>query len=462
MGLAELIKRAEEDLDAEESSHKSSTIGNDTLRVAVSSGIRKIKANMNFSRTIHIEPRRLHDVVKALQQFQHVWQMLCHPTFLYTNQHEKLFTEAIDMWNSYFSPSRWMESLFRDFKILKASQRCADALVFCILHLLQAPPSREAQFEKCISSGCAALITVVKSNITYRAQLMSELRVFTPPIETLAFLLRAEHSTIPLRENKWVLKNAACKKLADTIRRTKRGFSVLYGQIVSEELLAASLLLRRGDPHVTQCSSYPLDIRPAFWSVWQICCGIYQSATKTHDHFSIKAGKVLLTSVLSQFAVQLKEWSEECSTAQKHLHTREMVLFIFFVRLWRDFIGPDLYHVAIHKPLFKLVVASAIDDLPMPKRVVDAAVNATEPSAKPNPKKEKADAQSTNTARFFAMVWAVPPLGDSELEMIIDQGTVPWDPLFPRAFSVEAITSSDSPIYITRHVRHRLRQTAAN
>eukprot|EP00796_Vickermania_ingenoplastis_P007368 gene7368-5184_t len=443
------------DLDAETHKRKPAKFGNTTLAVAVSSALRKIKKNMSFERNIDkMQPLFLPPVVDSLRQFKYVWQMLCHPTFLFTNQHEKLFTEATQMWNSYFTPSRWMEPLFRSPRGLDDSDECVASLVFCVLHLLQAPPSRELLFEKCITGGCAAIITTVKATVGYRAQLMGEMRVFTPPVQTAAFLLRADHYTIPLRENKWVIKNEACQKLSDAIRRAKRGFAHLYGQIVSEELLSASLLLRRGDPMVTQHLPYPLGVRPAFWSFWQIACGIYQAATKTHNHFAVMSGKLLLASVASQFTVQLREWSEECSMEQKLLHSREVVVFVFFIRLWRDYMGPDLYNTMVLKPLFKLIAASAIDKLPLKREELEKDGDELK---RDQIRKAKEDAQNANTAKFFAAIWAVPALSPAELSVMIDQGSVPWDPQFPRSFSIEAITCG-TPLYITRHVRHSLRQ----
>lgn len=415
------------------------------------------------------------------------------------NPIQELWSKASSLWISHFSSNQWMEPFFQSATALPFADMCLTSLIHTLslflnelneeneqrdeIEHMPSVPVRKVALQKCIAAGCSAAATIVKTTLRYRMGLIMSLRIFTPPLETMSFLVKLENSV-------WVLEKAEdtvphfstrsstspprltpAGKLLEIVQDGVRRFAFFYGEFIFDHVFSFSLLshspLNVYNQNIPE-GNHPA-IRPVFWSVWLWLCSVYHATTtlgekqerNSVDPFRMTAGQYLMAAIIHQFSIRLHRWLLNIpSPLPRPIQTSEILLLVLFARQLRYILGAAVYGSMVSRILYKLLAASAIEALPVVPEL-------TFSDEEDNPHEQKSFNVDSgrkrvlmeNTSRFFTMIWATPGLFPEELDRIRELNIPPWDPNFPRASSVQFILSGD-PIYITRDLCRRLRHAS--
>lgn len=350
--------------------------------------------------------------------------------------HHPIVREAIDLWsNRCCSPSALLDSPgFRTVELDTVVQHLK-SLSTCLLHLFISYSSLPSQLQRCVLCGCSTFIAVGKHVVNSRLATMHRLQVYLPPVETMSFILRMEAISMPLQE--WSLTHSCCRKLASSLRRVKRSFVQTYGRFLFDHLLQVPLHRHMKACVAPSATGTPLNVCSVVWSVWQLCCSFLRPGGNRPVRDAVSR-RLLLSGVLTHFSVHTAAAAALHSADVKKAMSKDLCVFIFFVRLLRERLGESS---SLYKALYKLAVAYSIDGA--------AASEST------TPRTPRSEEEENNTARFLSVVWMVPPLTSMDLTRVVQESLTPWSPLFPHADYLEAAVASD--IQFSRHICRFLR-----
>lgn len=467
-----------------------------------------LNRNLSF---VSLSTEALRKLTESIVSFQHFWDVVHFSTLnngrcnSNSEKDDKIFTElqelrkvGTSLWVTYFSHSQFLEPFFQNANALPWVNKCIASIVYSLslfLHELieeeeqkgnaeHAPsvPVNKVFLRKCVVAGCSAAVVMIRTTLKYRMGLMMSLRVFTPPLQTMTFILNLENSLLPLTETEKKYlhlqstqstspsHSCAVAKVLEVIQRSIRSFAFFYGEFIFEHMFSSSFLSHSRLHELIQNNSEDKStaIRPVLWSFWMWLCGVYHATVglptsgeggedDSLDPFRMTAGQYLMAAAIYQFVIRLHRWLLNIpAPLAKNIQNREVLLLVLLIRLWRDILGTAIYRSIVSRILYKLLAASAVEKLPLAhdSSKVDEAASPQRKSVKESSSQQSQNVKNTNA--FFAMIWAVPGLSPAELEQIRERNIVPWDPKFPRASSIQFVLGN-APIYITRHLCHRLR-----
>lgn len=407
--------------------------------------------------------------------------------------------KAIALWVDFFPSLKDMESFFRNANPLLWAEKCVSVLVSIVELLLQEyikesertddvhpiilTLNTENSLQSCVVTGCIAMSTIIQTTLKHRMLLFTALRTLTPPLETMTFILKIERILVPLEQEQKVLSELLARhssspsrsspptKVLENVRKWILRYAFFYGEFVSQYVFLPCLLSQSPLETVTQevSDGNHANINPVFWSFWMWLCSLYQitvtmdkrsgEGATSLDSVRLTAGQYLIAAIIQQFFTCLHRWQLNIpASLPRSIQTREILLLVFMVRLWRDILGAAIYRSMISQILCKLLASAVVET----RQSLHENTDITE---KGKPEERKAMRRKTikkrknlkkNTNDFFAVIWAVPALSPQEIELITELHIVPWDPKFPRASFIRIILYGN-PISVTPHLCRRLK-----
>lgn len=474
--------------------------------------VQKISVLMHNSSLTSLNSEAVEALLESIEAFQQLWGFLFSstvnqayhffgcPSSTYCNESLlELRSIAIALWVDFFSSLKEMESFFQSSISPSWAEKCVSALVSIVTLLLHeyikegerkddvrpiVPTlNTENSLQNCVLIGCIAMSTIVQSTMQHRMALFTALRVLTPPLETMTFILKIEKILVPLEQEQKVLSDLVARylslptptspptKLLENTRKWILRYAFFYGEFVSQNVFSPCLLSQ--SPLETVPQNIPDEIHasvnPVCWSFWMWLCGLYQSTVTTYerngegnpsfDPVRLTAGQYLIAATIEQFFTCLHQWQVNIpAPLPRRIQTREILLLVFMVRLWREILGASIYHSMISRILCKLLATDVVKTIPSSHESTDTTeegkLEDRKSMRKKNLKKRK-DIKS-NTNNFFAVIWAVPGLAPEEIQCITERHIVPWDLKFPKASFIRIILYGN-PIYVTPHLCRRLK-----
>lgn len=311
---------------------------------------------------------------------------------------------------------------------------------------------------KVIAGSSSTARMLLNDFVEYRKHEMLESSKLAIPIETTVLLVRVSDTLLLLKARQEDPSFKEIDRLFKVVCDLKTNFALAFFGMVWNTAFFHSFVLPN-----SEIFSFPLNIKPGVLSIWIYSCEIvkrvscFRDLSSNRDSDIHEAGKVLLGCFFTEMANSLIEISESTSQ-EKICISREVTFLTLFLRLWRDYMGHDVYHNVVRKVWFRLLSNAAIELLddhgvPESRKHSDEIEDNFLPSEMAGLSSERVH---PNTANFFAFVWAIPALSREEVKDLIKTCVLPWDPSFCRATSIRVLASNSS-IHVTHSICRRLR-----